>query len=40
MAQVVSTDLSPWRPTFNPSKVGVRFVVDHVELGQVFLKVF
>ena len=39
MVQVVITGLSPWQPTFNPRKVCEGFVVDHVELGQVFLKV-
>jgi len=39
MAQVVITGHSPWRPTSNPRKVGEGFVVDHVELGKVYLKV-
>jgi hypothetical protein len=31
--------LSPWRPTFDPRSVTVRFVMDKVALGHVFLRV-
>jgi len=31
--------LSPWRPAFAPGSVYVRFVVEKVALGQVFLRV-
>jgi hypothetical protein len=33
-------DLSPLRPWFSPELVHVRFVVDQVAPGQVFLRIF
>jgi len=35
--RAVVTDLSPWRPSFDPSPAHVGFFVDIVVLGQFFL---
>ena len=37
MDQVVNCQALPWRPQFSPGPVRVKFVVDEVALGQVFL---
>jgi hypothetical protein len=39
MAQAVSRRPLPRRPGFDPGSVHLRFVVDKVALGQVFLRV-
>lgn len=35
--RAVVTDLSPWRPSFDPTPAHVRIFVDVVALGQFFL---
>jgi hypothetical protein len=37
--RLLVTGLLPWRPGFGHSSVNVKFVVDKVELGQIFLPV-
>jgi hypothetical protein len=39
MAQVVIVGFSSWRSDFVPRSVHVRFVVDKVALGHIFLRV-